>query len=214
MEELYLKLVIGLRNGDAKLCQNLAKELLDGGASGEDIALNAIHPAMDMMSDKCTSEQFNLLELMLAGRAVLATIKTIYPEDGEEKARANRETVVLAALEGDVHDLGKGIVKIVLSTKGFSVVDCGKDVSVETTIQAALSQNASAVCISGLISSVIPQVSKIKARLNEEGRADILVLAGGAALSQCAKEELGVDFVGSSAFDALRFLEEKLGYAK
>lgn len=207
--EKYKILVDGLRNGDAQLCAKLTSELLDDGETRERIVSNGIHPAMDMMNSKCTSEQFNLLELMLTGRAVLSVIKTIYPDDYSQMA--TRETVVVAALEGDIHDLGKGIVKMALSSKGFKIIDCGKDASLESVIETAISQNAAAVCISGLISGVIPQVAQLKSRLTKEGGRDIFVLAGGAALSQCSKEELNVDFVGRSAFDALNFLEDRFG---
>jgi dimethylamine corrinoid protein len=209
MEQKYEQLIEALRTGNSKLCIEVVHELLSAGEDKEAIVLNGIHPAMDLMDSKCTSEQFNLLELMLTGRAVMAIAKMIYPEG--QSGAATRETIVLAALEGDVHDLGKGIVKMVLSAKGFRVIDCGKDASVDSVVHAAVSENASAVCISGLISTIIPQVPQVKRRLVEEGRADIFVLAGGAALAQCGKEKLDVDFIGGSAFEALHFLEEKFG---
>jgi methylmalonyl-CoA mutase cobalamin-binding domain/chain len=209
MKQRYQQLIEALRNGDSKLCVELVSKLLNDGEEKEDIIIKGIQPAMDLMDSKCTSEQFNLLELMLTGRAVMSVVKVVYP-DGQS-ITPNRETVVLAALEGDVHDLGKGVVKMVLGAKGFHTIDCGKDASVENVVQTAIDENASAICISGLISTVIPQVSKVKNRLLENGRGDIFVLAGGAALAQCSKADLNVDFIGGSAFDALNFLQEKFG---
>jgi methylmalonyl-CoA mutase cobalamin-binding domain/chain len=165
---------------------------------------------METLDNKCTAEQFNLLELMLTGRAVSTVIDLMY--HGDEGAVATKETIILASLEGDIHDLGKGIVKTVLIGKGYRVVDCGKDVPISKVVETAQKENAKAICISGLISSVIPQVKRIKSSLHEAGSGDIVVLAGGAALKQVSAETLNVDYIGETAFDAGTFLDKLLGH--
>lgn len=205
----FEQLISYLKDGDH---QNSVKEvniLLEKGYAKDEIVINGIHPAMEKLDSRCTSEQFNLLELMLAGRAVSAVISILFPDD--KPAVSTKDTVVVAALEGDVHDLGKSIVKIVLIGKGYKVIDCGKDVPVEDIVKTVKKEKAKALCISGLITSVIPQVKKIKDQLAENKLQDVLVLAGGAALKQSTVENLNVDYVGQTAFDAAHFLEEKLG---
>lgn len=207
----FQNLIEYLKDGNYKGSESECKELLKIGIKREDIILKAIHPAMEALDSKCTSSEFNLLELMLTGRAVSVVIDLLYKDF--EPPLSTKETIVLAALEGDIHDLGKNIVKTVLIGKGYRVIDCGKDVEVEVVVNYALKERASAICISGLISSVVPIVKDVKSELIKKDKGDILVLAGGAALKQLSKEELNVDYVGESAFDAGKFLDKALGYS-
>jgi methanogenic corrinoid protein MtbC1 len=97
-------------------------------------------------------------------------------------------------------------VKILLAGSRFRVIDCGKDVSVAAVVAAAAESGAAAVCVSGLISSVIPHVRALRPALVRAGLGHVRVLAGGAALKQCTAETLGVDYVGQTAFDAVGYL--------
>ena len=82
-----------------------AKKLIESGVSSENIVVRGLEEAMSALDAKCTLEQFNLLEIMLAGRAVTAVMKLLYPSG--ETAGTPKGTVVIATLEGDVHDLGE-----------------------------------------------------------------------------------------------------------
>jgi methanogenic corrinoid protein MtbC1 len=144
---------------------------------------------------------------MLAGRAVMGVMKELFPR-GESPAI--RGTVVSASLEGDVHDLGKNILKIILSGNGYRVVDCGKDCPLGRLIDTAEREQAIAICISGLITTVLPQVKRAREMLRERGLGHIRVLAGGAALKQATADVLKVDFVADTAFDAAHYLESEV----
>jgi methylmalonyl-CoA mutase cobalamin-binding domain/chain len=115
---------------------------------------------------------------------------------------------VLAGLQGDVHDLGKNILKIILTAKGYQVVDCGKDCPLEEIISAAVHHDADIIGLSGLISSVVPQVQEAREKLVSRGLAHIHVIAGGSALMQLAAKTLNVEFVGKTAFDGARYIAE------
>jgi len=192
-----------LLEGDASAAVEEAICLRKAGVSREQI-IEAIEKAMELLDAKCTSEQFNLLEIMLAGRAAMSVMKEVY--SGVEWSHT-KGTVVIGALEGDVHDIGKNIVRMVLTSKGFKVIDCGKDCPVETIIDAAEIENAEAILISGLITTVLPQVKMVKQALADSYLKDTKVCAGGAALKQFSADELKVDFVGETAFDILHYLE-------
>ena len=208
--ERFQPLIEALIDGDNKKAHQTASELLASGVKKESIVTDGIHAAMEMLDSKCTAEQFNLLELMLTGRAVSTVIDLLFEENVD--AAASRETIVLAALEGDIHDLGKSIVKTVLLGKGYRVVDCGKDVSVEKLVETVGREKARAVCISGLISSIVPRVREVKPKLAAAGCSGVTVMAGGAALKQVSAQELNVDYVGKTAFDAGIYLDRLLGY--
>jgi methanogenic corrinoid protein MtbC1 len=174
------------------------------GRQPAEIVTGGIEVAMATLDRKCTAEQFNLLEIMLAGRAVTAITQLLFPAGAD---RPNpRASVVTAVLEGDIHDIGKSIVKTLLVGAHFRVVDCGKDASIAAVVRAVAESGAVAVCISGLISSVIPMVRELKPALGAAGLSHVKVLVGGAALKQCSAATLGVDFVGQTAFNAVNYV--------
>lgn len=198
-------LVTALTEGDHKRAVALVRQMRSSGATPMDVVVDGIQPAMQALDNKCTVEQFNLLEIMLAGRAVSAVAMELFPESSE--LPQPKATVVLAALEGDIHDIGKHIVKMVLIGNRYHVVDCGKDASVDAVINVVESEGAQAVCISGLIPSIVPQVRSLRDRLAARGLQHVRVLAGGAALKQVSAPLLNVDFVGQTAFDAAYYLD-------
>jgi len=198
--------VQALLDGDQTLAMTELARLREDKVSPRRIIANGIEEAMARLDAKCTVEQFNLLEIMLCGRAITAVIKDLYPLD--QPPPYARGTVVLASLEGDVHDLGKNIVKVVLTATGYYVVDCGKDCPLERLIDTAKQHAALAVGVSGLITTVVPQVTKVRDSLARDGLGNVSVLAGGAALKQASAEQLRVDFLAQTAFDGLGYLEQ------
>jgi len=203
------QLVKTLLDGDQSGALMEARKLREAGVGCEMIVTQGIEAAMEILDAKCTVEQFNLLEIMLSGRAVMGVIKELYPP--ADPPPRPKGTIVIAALEGDVHDLGKNIVKAVLTARRYRVVDCGKDCSVEMIIDTAERETALAVLVSGLITSVIPQVRLLRERLAERGMGHVKLLAGGAALKQASAATLNVDFVADTAFDGLHYLDRITG---
>jgi methanogenic corrinoid protein MtbC1 len=202
-------LVAAILEGDCVDSVFQAEQLRDGGASAQHIVMRGIEPAMAALDTKCTLEEFNLLEIMLAGRAVTEVMKLLYPDD--KVVAVTKATVVIAALEGDVHDLGKNILKMVLTGSGYRVVDCGKDCSVPKLIEVAEREQPLAIGLSGLITHIIPLVRQVKDLLRLRNLERVKVMAGGAALKQSSADKLNVDFVAESAFDGLHYLESLAG---
>jgi methanogenic corrinoid protein MtbC1 len=100
---------------------------------------------------------------------------------------------------------------MVLIGNRYRVVDCGKDVPIEQVVTKVKQEQAQALCISGLITSVIPKVRSVKQALADAGLDQVNILAGGAALKQSNAESLQVDYVGETAFDAAAYLEAIIG---
>lgn len=202
-------LLTALVDGDQAGSVAAVRELRGSGVEPERIVREAVENAMALLDAKCTVEQFNLLEIMLSGRAVMGVIKELYPPRAPPPR--SKATVVVGTLEGDVHDLGKNIFKEVIIASRYRVVDCGKDCPVSKMIDAAEQEGALAVSVSGLITSVIPQVRVLRDRMAERGLRHVKLMAGGAALKQASPESLNVDFVGDTAFDGRRYLDEIAG---
>ncbi|AFM25313.1 cobalamin B12-binding domain-containing protein [Desulfomonile tiedjei] len=199
------QLVKALLDGDQVQAIAEARRLRGTGVEDERIVTEGMEAAMQQLDGKCTMEQFNLLEIMLTGRAVMGVMKELYPA-GATSLRT-KGTVVMASPEGDVHDLGKNILKVLLMAKAYHVVDCGKDCPTDRLIEIAEREGARAVAVSGLISSLIPQVRQIRDEMRSQGLGHIKVMAGGAALKQASAESLNVDFVAQTAFDGARYLD-------
>lgn len=205
MGELNMdSLIKALLEGDAKLAASQAGALVSSGVSIERIVTEGVESAMGTLDAKCTLEQFNLLEIMLVGRAVTEVMKQLFPTGAD--LSGTKGTVVIATLEGDVHDLGKNILKMVLTGNGFRVVDCGKDCPLDRLLDTVEREMPLAVALSGLIATVVPEVRQVKERLADRGLGHIGVVAGGAVLKQSSSERLNVDYVAESAFDGARYI--------
>lgn len=198
------RLIEALTDGDRSAALAEARRLRAAGVPVERIVNEGLETAMERVDAKCTVEAFNLLEIMLVGRAVTVVADELYPQG--MPADGGKATIVIATPEGDVHDLGKNIVTMVLTGQGYRVVDLGRDCPVATLAAAAAREQAAAVLVSGLITTVIPQVRRLRPALVERGLAGVKILAGGAALRQASPEELDVDYVAQTAFDGARCL--------
>ncbi len=203
------QLISVLLDGDQVQAVAEAKKLLESGYTLKDIIADGIEASMRQLDAKCTAEHFNLLEIMLCGRAVIAVMKELYPLDNSKYQ--TKGTVVIGALEGDLHDLGKNIVKMVLVATGYHVIDCGKDCSVDTIIETAARENAFAIGISALLTTIIPQLRQMRAKMDQMKLVNVKLLAGGGALQQATAESLNVDFIGQTVFEGIHYLEHITG---
>lgn len=199
-------LIKAILEGDVAASVRLASRLRDEGVSQESIVTDGIEAAMSTLDAKCTLEHFNLLEIMLVGRAVMEVMKCLYPAG--TTMPGTKGTVVIATLEGDVHDLGKNILKMVLLGNGYRVVDCGKDCPLAKLVDTTQQESPLAVGVSGLITPIVPLVRRVKGLLKHHSLDRVKVMAGGAALKQSTPESLNVDFVAESAFDSVKYLEQ------
>lgn len=198
-------LVDSLLDGDSARAVEEVNKLRKEGITEDDIIVEGIERAMMQLDAKCTVDQFNLLEIMLCGRAAMTVIKELYPSGSPPSH--TQATVVLASLRGDIHDLGKNIVKMILTAMGYRVIDCGKDCPAEKVIESAEKEAAAAIGISGLITTIIPQLERLRDKLSKSGLGAVKILAGGAVLKQASAESLGVDSVAENAFDGLHYLD-------
>ncbi len=203
------QLVNVLLEGDQNQSIIETRNLREAGVEPERIITEGIETAMNHLDAKCTVEEFNLLEIMLCGRAVLGVMKELFPP-GTPPSKT-KGTIVIGALEGDIHDLGKNIVMIVLRASGYRVVDCGKDCPLVKLLDTAEQEAALAIGISGLITTIIPQIRQLKDLLLDGGLGHIKVLAGGAALRQSSAESLNADYLAQTTFDGLHYLNKITG---
>lgn len=206
------ELVIAIAEGNNLEAVALAQELLDNGIDLETVVEEGLTKALESLSDKCGNDQFSLLEILLAGRAMMDVMEQVVSKHAcfSTLAAAKKQPVfVIGTIKGDMHDLGKNIVGLMLKVSGCRVIDLGKDVEPARFVEVAAEERAQYIGISSLITTTVPYVKEVKRLAVQEGLAGVKVLAGGAALRQAEPRHLNVDFVAGNVFDLLRYLKEE-----
>ncbi len=154
-------------------------------------------------------------ELVIAAEFVDKAFKILEPYLSQEegKARGWRGVkVVIATVEGDIHDLGKNLVATMLSAAGFQIIDLGKDVTAETIVSKVKETNAQVVGLSALLTTTMAHQEEVIKLLIEEGiREKVKVMIGGAPASQSWAERIGADAYAENAMEAVRKLKGIIG---
>lgn len=202
--EVLIKAVIEGRHKDAV---TYAESLLSSGTDVYSIVEHGLSPALKALDVKCTADEFNLLEIMLAGRAMMDVMdKVVVNHLDNGQSVGEQGTIILGTIKGDIHELGKHVVRIIFRCAGYEVIDLGKDIEPEQFVQAAVEKKADYIFVSGLISVVAPHVREIKEYLRHRNLS-VPVIAGGAALQQMTEDDLNVDYVARDAFDGLHYVQ-------
>ena len=127
--------------------------------------------------------------------------------EGEEKA-----TLVVATVEGDIHDIGKNLVVLMLKNYGYRVIDLGKDVPAERIVDTAIAEHAKIIGLSALMTTTMMRMKEVVELVKERG-ADCRVVIGGAAITESFAEEIGADGYSKDAADCVKLVERLLGGA-
>lgn len=197
------KLYEAVLNGDAKTAAAVTKEALEEGVSPIDLVNQYMVPAMDEVGRRYECEEYFVPELLLAARAMKASMDLIRPLLASSGAQpAGR--VVIGTVKGDLHDIGKNLVAALLEGGGFEVIDLGADVPPEKFVRAVQERQANIVCLSALLTVTMPAMRTTIETLKEAGLRDkVKVLVGGAPVTQKYAEEIGADGYGENASEAV-----------
>ncbi|MDY6796664.1 MAG: B12-binding domain-containing protein [Actinomycetota bacterium] len=197
----------GLVNLEIENIQPVTREALDAGAAPLDIALEGLGNGMKQVGDLFQSGEYYLADLVLAGETMKEAMKMLDPLVTGE-ARAEKGPVVLFAVKGDIHDIGKILVSTVLFASGFNVKDLGVDVTEDQVVDAVKGNGASLVGMSVLLSPMIGSLGDVVDALKEAGlRNSVKIAIGGACTSPELLEKFGLDAMGKDAVDAVRIFE-------
>ncbi len=194
-----------VKNGKAKDAEAMARQLLEGGTNAEAILTQALIPAMDEVGELFQKGEFFVPELLVAARAMQKATETIKPKLQEMGVKAKGK-VVLGTVRGDLHDIGKNLVKMMVEGAGFEVVDLGIDVSPEKFVQAVKDHKPGLIGMSALLTTTMMAMKDTVALLKSAGvRDQVKVMVGGAPLRQDFANEIGADFYGKDATEAKNF---------
>jgi len=196
--------------GDKDLAVRLVEEAVSEGEDPSSILNDALIPAIEETGRRFASGAYFLPELMLSAGAMQAATEVIRSRVGSaEDAPASRGTVVIATVEGDIHDIGKNIVSMFLESNGYNVVDLGKNVKARDVLAGAKKAGADVVCLSALMTTTAPKMRESIELFSSEGY-DCPIIIGGAATSREYAIRIGADGYGSDAVEAVCEVERLL----
>ncbi len=174
-----------------------------------DIVSNEIIPALDIVGVGYENKTIYLPGLLMSAEAAKAAFEKIKSKVSAGENAQNKGEVILATVHGDIHDIGKNIVKLLLENYGFSVIDLGRDVAPEIVVQTALEKKARLVGLSALMTTTVPSMEKTIALLREKA-PECKVVVGGAVLSRDYAEKIGADRYARDAMETVRYAEQIL----
>ncbi len=198
-------------NGNAEGVVALTREALDAGLSPEEILNKGMIAGMDAVGRDFRDGILFVPEVLIAARAMHAGMNILRPLLTEAESHS-KGTVVLGTVRGDLHDIGKNLVGMMMEGAGFQVVDLGTDVPPEKFVEAARDHNAKIVGMSALLTTTMTEMPNVIAALKEAGlRESVKVMVGGAPVTQRFADEIGADGYAPNASAAVEKARELLG---
>lgn len=201
-ETLRNAVLKGNRNGIAAL----TKEALDAGEEPSVLLNNVLLPAINTVGEYFDKGKYFLPQLIASAEAMKNAIEVLEPllltgKDGEDMP-----VVVIATVEGDIHDIGKNLVVLMLKNYGFKVIDLGKDVPKEKIVEAARENHAQIIALSALMTTTMQRMREVIDLVRTE-QPDTKVMIGGAVITQEYADEIGADGYSKDAADAVKLAQ-------
>lgn len=206
MSETLLKVVKAVENMDIDGVAAIVEQCLAEGVSPMSIIQDGIAPGLAKVGELFESGEYFLADLVMAGEVVNEAMPILKARmDPNESGRKGK--VILATVKGDIHEIGKNIVGMLLGANGFEVIDLGVDVDADKIIKTARETGACLIGLSVLLSTMVTNINQVVQGLRNAG-VKAKVAIGGACTSQKLCDEMGADAYGENAVQAVRIFNE------
>jgi 5-methyltetrahydrofolate--homocysteine methyltransferase len=203
MSDLFGAIASAVREGDQFKTVELVKDALDAGVPAPDVLAMGLIPGMQALGELFKDGQAFLPEILISARAMkmgLTELRPLLIGSGVEK----KGTIVLGTVEGDLHDIGKTLVGMLLEGNGFNVVDLGVNVTADAFVDAARQHRADVIALSALLTTTTPQFRTVVESLDEAGlRGQVKVMVGGAPVSRALADEVGAEGFAADCVSAV-----------
>jgi len=207
LEQMQESVVIG---NDSKVVE-LTQKALDEGAAPEEILNKGFIPGMEIVGRKFQENEIYVPEMLMSARAMKAGMKLLEPfltEAGIEPIGK----IVIGTVKGDLHDIGKNLVAMMLEGAGFEVIDAGVDASAQKFIDMVKENKPDILCLSALLTTTMTEIKNVIEAFKEKDlRDDVKIMVGGAPLTEEYSKEIGADGYSSDAASAVDIAKELLG---
>ena len=178
--------------GKTKVVPGLVQEALDAGFDAKEI-LAAMVDAMSVVGDKFSAGEIFVPEMLIAGKAMQKGVDVLSPVLAGDKS-ASLGKCIIGTVKGDLHDIGKNLVALMIGSTGFEMIDLGVDVSKETFVEAIKENpDTNIVALSALLSTTMPSMKETVAAIRESGLTRFKIIVGGAPITQEFADEIGAD---------------------
>lgn len=183
-----------VEKGKAKAIANAVQEALDAGCDPTEILNDGMIKAMDAVGEKFKNGEIFVPEMLVAARAMKKGVEVLKPHLATGAAGAAGK-VIIGTVAGDLHDIGKNLVSMMLESAGFEVIDLGVDVPKEKFVEAyEANPDTKIICCSALLTTTMPALKDAVALINEASfRPNVKVMVGGAPITQAFADEIGAD---------------------
>ena len=191
-----------LQMGKAKAVQELVQAALDEGVSPRAILEEGLLHGMSVIGEKFKNNEVYVPEVLVAARAMNKGTELLKPHLAQAGVKA-RGVAVVGTVQGDLHDIGKNLVKLMLEGKGIEVVDLGVDVSPERFVDTAVERDAQVICCSALLTTTMGQMqSVVETAKAKNVRGKVKIMVGGAPVTQSFCDSIGADSYTADAASA------------
>ncbi len=187
--------------GDQSSAVKLTHEAIDAGVSPAEILNNGLVAGMAIIGERFKKNEVYIPEVLIAARAMKSAMEVLQPKLTETGVKPIG-TVVIGTVQGDLHDIGKNLVAMMLKGAGFNVVDLGVDCSAEKFIAAVSEHNANLVAMSALLTTTMPAMEKAIKAIKDAG-VNAKVMIGGAPVTQGYSDKIGADGYSADAASAV-----------
>ena len=208
MSELMNEIGAALEKGKRKLVVQYVQQAIDEGVPAQQILSEGLLPGMDRVGVKFRNNEIFVPEVLVAARAMNAGAELLKPLLAEAGA-VSAGKIVLGTVKGDLHDIGKNLVKMMMEGKGLEVIDLRVDVAPEAFVQAAMEHNANLIGCSALLTTTMPVMGEVVKAAEAAGIRDkVKIMIGGAPVSQEFCDSIGADaYTPDAATAAIRACE-------
>ncbi|MBQ7077911.1 MAG: corrinoid protein [Lachnospiraceae bacterium] len=209
-KELYEKIAEGVVEMEEDTVVEYCQKALDEGLDAADIIREGLIKGMDEVSRLYETGEYFLPEVLTASYALNEGVNLLKPHLKKEVA-TTLVKVVIGVVEGDTHDIGKNLVKIMCESAGFEVYDMGRDVPIDDFIDKAVEVDADFICLSTLMTTTMQGMKDVVEHLKERGLRDrFKVMIGGGPVSQKFCDEIGADGYSADAASCVRKMKEMM----
>jgi len=209
----YEELTTALISGKAPVVRELTEKALAGGEKPQDVLNKGLVAGMGVVGEKFKNNEFYVPEVLIAARAMKFGMEVLRPKLAETGVEPVAK-VAIGTVRGDLHDIGKNLVVMMMEGAGFEIVDLGVDVKPEQFVQTVKERDARLVCLSALLTTTMPAMKDTIEALREAGlRNGVTVMVGGAPVTQNYADEIGADGYAPDAASAVDRAKELLKVA-